>query len=149
MVRGATEYRKILPCTNDFQVAITGSALLLVDRSEKKEGEWRSSRNSELEGESIGSKTQGLVQMRLVDLDEDTDMQEASCYVHEGFPTYFLRRLTFDGRKIQRSIAGGGGSSPLVVPIVTATTLNSSNLKSKYNEHLSILSFIEISFNDR
>lgn len=123
MVRGATEYRKILPCTNDFQVAITGSALLLVDRSEKKEGEWRSSKNSELEGESVGSKTQGLVQMRLVDLDEDTDMQEASCYVHEGFPTYFLlrdirdprRRRTFDGRKIQRSISGSSRLMPIII----------------------------------
>ncbi|XP_046831932.1 uncharacterized protein LOC124430003 isoform X1 [Vespa crabro] len=64
-------------------VAITGSALLLADHSGKKEGEWRSSGNSELDGESVGTKTQGLVQMRLVDLDEDTDMQEASCYVHE------------------------------------------------------------------
>ncbi|KAF7386532.1 hypothetical protein HZH68_013664 [Vespula germanica] len=64
-------------------MAITGSALLLVNHLEKKEGGWRSPENSELDGESVGSKTQGLVQMRLVDLDEDTDMQEASCYVHE------------------------------------------------------------------
>lgn len=29
-------------------------------------------------------RTQGLVQLRVVNLDEDMDTQETSCYVHEG-----------------------------------------------------------------
>ncbi|XP_014609615.1 PREDICTED: uncharacterized protein LOC106789693 isoform X3 [Polistes canadensis] len=69
--------------SSNVHVAITGSALLLVNHSDKKEGEWKSSGNVESDGESVRSKSQGLVQMRLVDLDEDTDVQEASCYVHE------------------------------------------------------------------
>lgn len=67
-----------------FLVAISlgkGSALLVgcahnIEEWKKEDQNRTTSQNSQ--------KTQGLVQMRIIDLKEDMDTQEASCYVHEG-----------------------------------------------------------------
>lgn len=66
-----------------FLVAISlgkGSALLVgcahIEEWKKEEQNRTASQNSQ--------KTQGLVQMRIIDLNEDMDTQEASCYIHEG-----------------------------------------------------------------
>ncbi|XP_076547752.1 ephexin isoform X2 [Osmia lignaria lignaria] len=72
--------------TRDFtsQVAVslgTGS-VLLVGRAEKVE-EWKREEPKEGTGQENSWRTQGLVQMRVIDLDEDLDTQETSCYVHE------------------------------------------------------------------
>lgn len=57
-----------------------GSVLLIGSESQKTIAEWRpAGRDDELP-----RKTQGLVQLRVVSLDEDVDIQETSCYVHEG-----------------------------------------------------------------
>ncbi|KOC62561.1 Ephexin-1, partial [Habropoda laboriosa] len=61
-------------------VSLGSGSVLLVGCTEKIE-EWKNEEDRTLQGNS--QRTQGLVQMRVIDLDEDVDMQETSCYVHE------------------------------------------------------------------
>lgn len=61
-------------------VSLGSGSVLLVGRAEKVE-EWKREESKE-----NSWRTQGLVQMRVIDLDEDLDTQETSCYVHEGPP---------------------------------------------------------------
>lgn len=56
-----------------------GTVLLLGDESEKIEG-----RTADRYQDDPPRRTQGLVQLRIINLDEDMDTQETSCYVHEG-----------------------------------------------------------------
>ncbi|KMQ81885.1 oxidoreductase domain-containing protein [Lasius niger] len=62
-------------------VSLGGGTILLIGEPDEIAGGWRSaSRNDDLRPQ----RTQGLVQLRVVNLDEDVDVQETSCYVHEG-----------------------------------------------------------------
>ena len=57
--------------------------MLLVGCTENVE-EWREEESDDRVAQQDSQRTQGLVQMRIIDLDEDVDTQETSCYVHEG-----------------------------------------------------------------
>lgn len=57
-----------------------GSVLLIGSELQKTAAERRSASRDD----ALPRKTQGLVQLRVVSLDEDMDIQETSCYVHEG-----------------------------------------------------------------
>lgn len=76
--------------TGWFQVAVSlgsGSVLLISSEPQKTTAEWKlASQNGD-----PPRRTQGLVQLRVVSLDEDMDIQEASCYIHEGIYVGYLR----------------------------------------------------------
>lgn len=72
------------------QVAVSlggGSILLIGSEAQKTAGEWKSASR----GDDLPRRTQGLVQLRVVSLDEDVDTQETSCYVYEGTCPGYLR----------------------------------------------------------
>lgn len=60
-----------------------GSALLVGGTDEDRE-EWKKLEREDRTEQENSQRTQGLVQIRVIDLDEDVDTQETSCYVHEG-----------------------------------------------------------------
>ncbi|XP_011148291.1 uncharacterized protein LOC105188491 [Harpegnathos saltator] len=64
-------------------VSLGGGSVLLIGEPDRIAEEWRSMNRDE---EDPPCRTQGLVQLRVVNLDEDVDTQETSCYVHEGLP---------------------------------------------------------------
>ncbi|XP_076392886.1 ephexin isoform X2 [Megachile rotundata] len=66
----------------ESQVAVSlgSGSVLVVGRTEKVE-EWNREESDRTAQNS--QRTQGLVQLRVIDLDEDVDTQETSCYVHE------------------------------------------------------------------
>ncbi|CAL7941654.1 uncharacterized protein LOC143427588 [Xylocopa sonorina] len=63
-------------------VSLGSGSVLLVGCTEKIE-EWKKEEREDRTAQE-SPRTQGLVQMRVIDLDEDVDTQETSCYVHEG-----------------------------------------------------------------
>lgn len=74
----------------DFQVAVSlggGSALLIGEQDAR-----RPPARLRHGDDPTPCRTQGLVQLRVVNLDEDVDTQETSCYVHEGL----LATTTFE-----------------------------------------------------
>lgn len=61
-------------------ISLGGGSILLIGEPGNITGEWKSAdRNDDLP-----QKTQGLVQLRVVNFNENVDIQETSCYVHEG-----------------------------------------------------------------
>jgi len=58
-----------------------GTVLLLGDETEKSVA---GRKTADQYQNDPPRRTQGLVQLRVVNLDEDMDTQETSCYVHEG-----------------------------------------------------------------
>lgn len=72
-------------------VSLGGGSILLVGESDEKiTGGWRSA----CPDDDPPFRTQGLVQLRVINLDEDVDTQETSCYVHEGPQCYISDRAT-------------------------------------------------------
>ncbi|XP_032689146.1 uncharacterized protein LOC116852662 isoform X3 [Odontomachus brunneus] len=61
-------------------VSLGGGSILLIGEPNRIAEEWQSANRNE---EDSPCRTQGLVQLRVVNLDEDVDTQETSCYVHE------------------------------------------------------------------
>ncbi|XP_017892898.1 uncharacterized protein LOC108632688 isoform X2 [Ceratina calcarata] len=74
----------VVPRKTTFDVAVSlgSGSILLVGYTEKIE-EWKKERREDATTRENSPRTQGLVQMRVIDLDEDVDTQEMSCYVHE------------------------------------------------------------------
>lgn len=64
-----------------------GSVLLIGSEPQKTAAEWKLAGRDD----DPPRRTQGLVQLRVVSLDEDVDIQETSCYVHEGTCVGYLR----------------------------------------------------------
>ncbi|KAK9297399.1 hypothetical protein QLX08_008842 [Tetragonisca angustula] len=66
------------------QVAVSlGKGSVLLVGCTENVVEWRKEESDDRAAQQDSQRTQGLVQMRVIDLDEDVDTQEASCYVHE------------------------------------------------------------------
>lgn len=67
-------------------VSLGGGSILLIGEPEKIAVEQKpaSRHNDDDDNDDNSQKTQGLVQLRVLNLDEDADIQETSCYVHEG-----------------------------------------------------------------
>ncbi|XP_014482414.1 PREDICTED: uncharacterized protein LOC106748429 [Dinoponera quadriceps] len=61
-------------------VSLGGGSILVIGEPDRIAEQWQQSANEE----DPPCRTQGLVQLRVVNLDEDVDTQETSCYVHEG-----------------------------------------------------------------
>nr|XP_012229085.1 PREDICTED: uncharacterized protein LOC105676070 [Linepithema humile] len=71
--------RPTLDTVVDVAVSLGGGSILLIGEPGNIAGEWKSAdRNDDLP-----RRTQGLVQLRVVNFNEDVDIQETSCYVHE------------------------------------------------------------------
>lgn len=64
-------------------VSLGSGSVLLVGCTEKIE-EWKKEKSNDRAAQLDSQRTQGLVQMRVIDLDEDMDTQETSCYIYEG-----------------------------------------------------------------
>ncbi|KAG5312698.1 NGEF protein, partial [Acromyrmex insinuator] len=66
--------------TLDVAVSLGGGSVLLIGgEAQKTAEEWKSAGR----GDDLPRRTQGLVQLRVISLDDDVDTQETSCYVHE------------------------------------------------------------------
>ncbi|XP_076244102.1 uncharacterized protein LOC143185199 [Calliopsis andreniformis] len=63
-------------------VSLGRGSVLLVGCTEEEE--WSKEKSNSGAGQQDLQRTQGLVQMRVIDLDEDVDTQETTCYIHEG-----------------------------------------------------------------
>ncbi|XP_012241266.1 uncharacterized protein LOC100749682 isoform X1 [Bombus impatiens] len=72
------------PCESTLRVAVSlgNGSVLLVGCTQNIE-EWKKEESEDRTTQQDPQRTQGLVQMRVIDLDEDVDTQETSCYVHE------------------------------------------------------------------
>ena len=76
-----------------------GSVLLIGGEAQKTVEEWKSAGR----GDDLPRRTQGLVQLRVISLDDDVDTQETSCYVHEGTYARYLRKRYRKDEKYCRS----------------------------------------------
>ncbi|XP_076167132.1 uncharacterized protein LOC143146586 [Ptiloglossa arizonensis] len=67
------------------QVAVSlGSGSVLLVGCTGRIEEWTGEESNNQTAQEHSQRTQGLVQMRVIDLNEDVDTQETSCYVYEG-----------------------------------------------------------------
>ena len=77
-----------------------GSVLLIGGETQKTAEEWKSAGR----GDDLPRRTQGLVQLRVISLDDDMDTQETSCYVHEGTTyAWYLKKRYQKDEKYRRS----------------------------------------------
>ncbi len=76
-----------------------GSVLLIGGETQKTTEEWKSTGR----GDDLPRRTQGLVQLRVISLDDDVDTQETSCYVHEGTYAWYLKKRYQKDEKYRRS----------------------------------------------
>ncbi|XP_043513984.1 uncharacterized protein LOC122530768 isoform X1 [Frieseomelitta varia] len=76
---------KPVSCESMLHVAVSlGKGSVLLVGCTENVVEWRKEEESDdRAAQQDSQRTQGLVQMRVIDLDEDVDTQETSCYVHE------------------------------------------------------------------